>query len=30
MFAKNFYLNLALIKAYKAKVCAEITQVIIG
>jgi len=30
MFAKDFYVNFALIKAYKAKVCAGITQVIVG
>ncbi len=30
MFAYDFFVNVALIKAYKAKVCAEITQVIIG
>jgi hypothetical protein len=30
MFAKNFYVNAALIASYKSKVCAEITQVIVA
>jgi hypothetical protein len=28
MFAHDFYVNFALIKAYKAKVYADITQII--
>ncbi len=30
MFAYDFFVNFALIKACKAKVYAEITQVIVG
>jgi hypothetical protein len=30
MFAKNFYVNAALIASYKSKVSACITQVIVG
>jgi hypothetical protein len=30
MFAHDFYVNFALISAYKAKVYADITQVIVA
>ncbi len=30
MFAYDFFVNFALISAYKATVCAQITQVIVG